>query len=956
VTLCVTRLPKVVTTLLRAQHAARCTLLRAQHAALFHASECHSCHTALRSRFATQRRSIHKDRATQRRTQKTKGLQNNSGTLDCLGRSGVLGRIFVLLRAMRVFLRAMRVLLMLVSCVATLLTPSVLRAQDMRNFSFHLDATSGNGTEVDITGLSLVGVTVTGSTTSNRVLIFEVADSVGAYSAVKCTDIDTSAFVSSVTLSGNVPHRHQCYVAGFKKFRVRITGGTTGTVTAVGLGLAKSSAPRSGTQSATPLPGGGGSIGPVGTLQSSDGNGAFSAYTGSDCSPRVMSGLDGKGTAICEDAPGSIASPWLSQPSSQFPQGMNMGALASGIVTQSVVAGVATPATVPIPQGGIAGLTASQTLTNTLVLPRPCPALNTDNPIVVDLNACDGVTVANLLQDTTIANPVGTAGNLQWMRFQICSVVPRALVWGSQWSAEAGIPLPSATLGGGACNMLLFQYNAYNSHMVLVNDVSLTSRVCIPALTPGTYVNTTLTVDARGCISVVASGTGGGGSAAPAGALGDVQLKDGSGLAADSGVFTHDVATHWTRLQQLLVGSGTGAVALVDPRQFRHTSQTTPLTQNRWETKPDASGTTMLAQGGVTGIPRGSVDTGFVTSELSGDCTTSGSNVVTCGNSIARLGAPNPQSSTYQVLASDFDQQKTIPVSSNTFTVTLVASTQQPSAGKYIRILNYGSGVVTIARSGQNINSQTANIPLSAGSALAPTSALVVSDGTNYLVFLAGMGASPGDAVADGTTKGVATFSASDFNSAAGVISIDYTNGQAASASLKGFLAATAYAAFNKGYIQLPASGAKQPATNPGVIDNSGNNTRIRFDDTTQECVWWQFRMNADYASAPVFKLQYAMFSDSGAHNIAFDVSVMVTAPGAAVSVETDSYDTVNNCDDATIPTTLGGMKEISCALTNNDGMVAGAFTKIKLCRDVANDNATGDAMYLAGELEYVKN
>lgn len=43
------------------------------------------------------------------------------------------------------------------------------------------------------------------------------------------------------------------------------------------------------------------------------------------------------------------------------------------------------------------------------------------------------------------------------------------------------------------------------------------------------------------------------------------------------------------------------------------------------------------------------------------------------------------------------------------------------------------------------------------------------------------------DAAADATTKGAATFTAADFNSSSGNISIDYTNGQAASESVKGF-------------------------------------------------------------------------------------------------------------------------------------------------------------------------
>lgn len=53
------------------------------------------------------------------------------------------------------------------------------------------------------------------------------------------------------------------------------------------------------------------------------------------------------------------------------------------------------------------------------------------------------------------------------------------------------------------------------------------------------------------------------------------------------------------------------------------------------------------------------------------------------------------------------------------------------------------------------------------------------------------------DAAADGATKGAAAFAAADFDSAAGVISIDYTNGQSSSAVNKGFLTAADWTTFN---------------------------------------------------------------------------------------------------------------------------------------------------------------
>ena len=54
------------------------------------------------------------------------------------------------------------------------------------------------------------------------------------------------------------------------------------------------------------------------------------------------------------------------------------------------------------------------------------------------------------------------------------------------------------------------------------------------------------------------------------------------------------------------------------------------------------------------------------------------------------------------------------------------------------------------------------------------------------------------DAAADGTTKGAAAFNANDFNSASGVISLDYTNGQSASAVNKGFLTSADWTTFNQ--------------------------------------------------------------------------------------------------------------------------------------------------------------
>lgn len=116
--------------------------------------------------------------------------------------------------------------------------------------------------------------------------------------------------------------------------------------------------------------------------------------------------------------------------------------------------------------------------------------------------------------------------------------------------------------------------------------------------------------------------------------------------------------------------------------------------------------------------------------------------VVSCAGCNSTLGAANPQTATYPVVASDFSLNKNITVASGTFTITLVASGSQPPAGQAIRIINYGSGVITIAVSGQNVNGAATSLSLpAANTGQQPVSAYIESDGTNYFAEISGANA-----------------------------------------------------------------------------------------------------------------------------------------------------------------------------------------------------------------------
>lgn len=89
------------------------------------------------------------------------------------------------------------------------------------------------------------------------------------------------------------------------------------------------------------------------------------------------------------------------------------------------------------------------------------------------------------------------------------------------------------------------------------------------------------------------------------------------------------------------------------------------------------------------------------------------------------------------------------------------------------------------------------------------------------------------NALADGVTKGAASFTAADFDDLSGNISIDYTNGQASSGSTKGFLTSADWTTFNNkqasGESWLLASGGT--LTGPNTITGSASNT-LTFSST----------------------------------------------------------------------------------------------------------------------------
>lgn len=128
------------------------------------------------------------------------------------------------------------------------------------------------------------------------------------------------------------------------------------------------------------------------------------------------------------------------------------------------------------------------------------------------------------------------------------------------------------------------------------------------------------------------------------------------------------------------------------------------------------------------------------------------------------------------------------------------------------------------------------------------------------------------------------------------------------------------------------------------------------FDASTDEMLYWSFRMPADYASAPVMKVQYKMTSaTSGA--VLFEGRLAAVSDGDSQDVDAKALATTNASASTTVPGTAGFLDEISITLTNDDSVAAGDFVIAYLRRDAdgtnGTDSATGDAEVIACAITY---
>jgi hypothetical protein len=126
------------------------------------------------------------------------------------------------------------------------------------------------------------------------------------------------------------------------------------------------------------------------------------------------------------------------------------------------------------------------------------------------------------------------------------------------------------------------------------------------------------------------------------------------------------------------------------------------------------------------------------------------------------------------------------------------------------------------------------------------------------------------NAAADGTTKGAASFTAADFDASSGVISLDYTNGQAASASNKGFLTSADWTVFNN---KISSSSLAQIFPFTPVSYGNATSTTLGF-------------LNGFLSTASSTFTGNTYFPGSGIWNSSGNVGIGTTSPSGKLHVD----------------------------------------------------------------------
>lgn len=136
------------------------------------------------------------------------------------------------------------------------------------------------------------------------------------------------------------------------------------------------------------------------------------------------------------------------------------------------------------------------------------------------------------------------------------------------------------------------------------------------------------------------------------------------------------------------------------------------------------------------------------------------------------------------------------------------------------------------------------------------------------------------------------------------------------------------------------------PTSNYATHDTRNSHPVLDFDDTTAEGAVFSGVMPAHYSDATGITVKvHVMLTSAITGTVGFTVEL--ERVDTSLDQDADSFAAAQTITAVTVPGTSGQKLILSVAITkgaNMDSIVAGDEFRLRLKRDVANDNAAGDA------------
>ncbi len=152
----------------------------------------------------------------------------------------------------------------------------------------------------------------------------------------------------------------------------------------------------------------------------------------------------------------------------------------------------------------------------------------------------------------------------------------------------------------------------------------------------------------------------------------------------------------------------------------------------------------------------------------------------------------------------------------------------------------------------------------------------------------------------------------------------------------------------------LCPGGNEPPAANFATPDTRNLHPVLDFDTTTQEAAIWTCVLPRHYAGGGITVYLHWAATSATSGTIGWDVA-FERIGDSQQDLDSDGFASAQTVTAATVPGTSGHVEITNVAVTNGanmDSIAVGESFRIRVRRDVANDNAAGDAELVAVELK----